>query len=79
MIFIASTTAHPYVTFTSMSLSPLPVVVPGDITVGIQGTIHRHFGNDSNLYVSLLVNKTTALGFSVGIPCLEMLKPFGSW
>lgn len=78
-MFIASTTAHPYVTFTSMSLSPLPVVVPGDITVGIQGTIHRPFGNDSNLHVSLHVNKTTALGFSVHIPCLEMLKPFGSW
>lgn len=69
----ASTTAHPYVTFTSMSLSPSPVVFPGNVTVGIQATVHHHFGSDVKIRVH--VDKLL-LGQWTNVPCNNN---FWSW
>lgn len=72
-VLIAATTAHPYVTFTSMSISPNPVVLPGDITVGVQGTVHHNFG--SNVNMSVRMDKQL-LGMWTMVPCANNV---GSW
>lgn len=48
-----NTTAHPFVTFTSVSVSPSPVVLPEDVTIGVEGTVHRQFGNDVRVVVCM--------------------------
>nr|XP_034331267.1 ganglioside GM2 activator [Crassostrea gigas] len=63
---VPSTTAHPYVTFTSMSLSPSPVVFPGNVTVGIQATVHHHFGSDVKIRVHM---DKLLLGQWTNVPC----------
>lgn len=63
---VPSTTAHPYVTFTSMSLSPSPAVLPGDITVGMTGTVHHNFGNDVRMRVTM---QKQLLGAWTMVPC----------
>lgn len=69
----ASTTAHPYVTFTSMSLTPSPAVLPGDITVGMTGTVHHNFGSDVRMRVRM---EKQLLGQWTMIPCENKV---GSW
>lgn len=69
----ASTTAHPYVTFTSMSLTPSPAVLPGDITVGMQGTVHHNFGSDVKMRVTM---HKQLLGQWTMVPCANSV---GSW
>uniref|UniRef100_K1PHC8 Ganglioside GM2 activator n=1 Tax=Magallana gigas TaxID=29159 RepID=K1PHC8_MAGGI len=64
----APTTAHPYVTFTSLSVSPSPVVIPGNITIGVQGTIHHHFGNDVKMVVHM---DKMLLGQWTKFPCSQ--------
>eukprot|EP00105_Crassostrea_gigas_P039344 XP_019923492.1 PREDICTED: ganglioside GM2 activator-like isoform X2 [Crassostrea gigas] len=83
---VPSTTAHPYVTFTSMSLSPSPVLVPGNVTVGIQATVHHHFGSDVNIRVhmdKLILGQWTrfpcaySFGSCFDNPC-ELFSAFGN-
>lgn len=70
---LASTTAHPYVTFTSMSLTPSPAVLPGDITVSMTGTVHHNFGNDVRMRVHM---DKLLLGQWTTVPCANKV---GSW
>lgn len=63
---VPTTTAHPYVTFTSMSMIPSPAVLPGDITVGMQGTVHHNFGSDVRMNVTM---QKYLLGFWTKVPC----------
>lgn len=69
----APTTAHPYVTFTSLSVSPSPVIIPGNITIGAQGTVHHHFGNDVKMVVHM---DKLLLGQWTKVPCSQNV---GSW
>lgn len=73
--FLATTTAHPYVTFTSMSLEPSTpkVELPGNITVGIQGTVHHKFGTDVRMVVHM---DKKLLGQWTKVPCALNV---GSW
>lgn len=70
---VPSTTAYPYVTFTSLSVSPSPVVLPGDVTLGVQGNVHRHFGNDVRMVIHL---DKQLLGQWTKVPCYKSY--FGS-
>lgn len=72
-LYPAPTTAHPYVTFTSVSVSPSPVVIPGNITIGAQGTVHHHFGNDVKMVVHM---DKLLLGQWTKVPCSQNV---GSW
>ncbi|XP_048779323.2 ganglioside GM2 activator-like [Ostrea edulis] len=63
---VPSTTAHPYVTFTSVTVSPSPVVIPGNLTVGMQGTVHHHFGTDVSMVVHM---DKYLLGAWTKVPC----------
>nr|XP_034331269.1 ganglioside GM2 activator-like [Crassostrea gigas] len=65
---VPTTTAHPYVTFTSMSLEPSTpkVELPGNITVGIQGTVHHKFGTDVRMVVHM---DKKLLGQWTQVPC----------
>lgn len=75
LLYLATTTAHPYVTFTSMSLSPADpkVELPGNITVGIQGTVHHKFGTDVRMVVKM---DKELLGQWTKVPCALNV---GSW
>lgn len=44
-------TAHPFITFTSASLSPSPIVIPENITIGEWGTVHNYFSNEVRMIV----------------------------
>lgn len=72
-VFVAATTTHPYITFTSMSVSPSPLVLPGCFTVGVQATIHHHFGRDVGVVVKM---DKKLLGVWTKVPCANNL---GSW
>ncbi|XP_062574655.1 uncharacterized protein LOC134236488 [Saccostrea cucullata] len=63
---VPSTTAHPYVTFTSISVSPSPVLIPGNITIGVCGTIHHHFSKNVRMVVHM---DKHLLGVWTNIPC----------
>lgn len=71
--FLASTTAHPYITFTSASVSPSPIVIPGNILIGLRGTVHHNFGNEDRMVVRI---DKLLLGQWVIIPCAYNM---GSW
>ena len=71
--FSAASTAHPYVTFTSVSVSPSPVVLPGNMTIGVQGTVHHHFGTDVRMVVKM---DKLLLGQWTKVPCSQNV---GSW
>ena len=73
MIFVAASTAHPYITFTSISVSPSPVVLPGCFSVGLQAIIHHHFGRDVRVVVKM---DKQLLGVWTKIPCSRNI---GSW
>ena len=72
-IFVASTTTHPYITFTSVSVSPSPLVLPGCFTVGVQATVHHHFGRDVKVVLKI---EKQLLGIWTQFPCAHGL---GSW
>ena len=72
-IFVAASTTHPYITFTSVSVRPSPVVLPGCLTVGVQATIHHHFGRDERVVVKM---DKLLLGAWTKVPCAYN---FGSW
>ncbi|XP_061177341.1 ganglioside GM2 activator-like [Saccostrea echinata] len=63
---VPSSTAHPYVTFTSVSISPDLVVLPGNVTIGVQGTVHHHFGKDVRMVVHM---DKYLLGVWSKVPC----------
>ncbi|XP_048779326.2 ganglioside GM2 activator-like [Ostrea edulis] len=65
---VPSTTAHPYVTFTSVTVSPSPVVIPGNVTIGVQGTVHHHFGTDVKMVVHM---DKYLLGVWTKVPCSQ--------
>nr|XP_034331261.1 uncharacterized protein LOC105330228 [Crassostrea gigas] len=65
---VPPTTAHPYVTLTSLSVSPSPVLFPGNITIGVQGTVHHHFGNDVKMVVHM---DKLLLGQWTKVPCSQ--------
>lgn len=56
-----------------MSLSPSPAVLPGDITVGMQGTVHHNFGSDVRMRVTM---QKQLLGQWTMVPCANKV---GSW
>ncbi|XP_078317422.1 ganglioside GM2 activator-like [Crassostrea virginica] len=65
---VPASTFHPYITFTSICMSPSPLVIPGNITVGVQATIHHHFGTDVRMVVKM---DKLMLGQWTKIPCSE--------
>ncbi|XP_078313184.1 ganglioside GM2 activator-like [Crassostrea virginica] len=65
---VPATTAHPYVTFTSVSVSPSPVVLPGNMTIGVQGTVYHHFGTDVRMVVKM---DKLLLGQWTKVPCSQ--------
>ena len=67
-MILAASTSHPYVTFTSVSVSPFPLVIPGNLTIGVQATIHHHIGADVRLQIKvdkLLIGQWTTLPCSI--------------
>lgn len=72
-LYLAKTTAHPYVNFTSVSVSPSPVIIPGNITIGAQGTVYHHFGTDVRMVVHM---DKLLLGQWTKVPCSQNV---GSW
>lgn len=41
----------PLLTFTSASVSPSPIVIPENITIGEWGTVHNYFSNEVRMIV----------------------------
>lgn len=73
IFFVAAFSAHPYLTFTSVSVSPFPVVLPGYLTVGLQAIIHRQIGREVKMAVKM---DKQLLGEWTKFPCSDN---FGSW
>ncbi|XP_061177342.1 ganglioside GM2 activator-like [Saccostrea echinata] len=63
---VPSTTAHPWVTVNSISISPDPAVLPGNLTIGITGTVNHPFGTDVKMNVYM---DKQLLGVWTKVPC----------
>lgn len=47
-------------------MSPSPIVIPGNILIGLRGTVHHNFGNEDRMVVRI---DKLLLGQWVIIPC----------
>lgn len=54
-------------------MSPSPIVIPGNIVIGLRGTVHHNFGNEDRMVVRI---DKLLLGQWTTIPCANNM---GSW
>lgn len=64
---------QPTIELTSLTVSPMPIRIPGTLKVSLSATIHREI---SNMEANVDIRRRTLFNLNMPLPCINDL---GSW